>query len=45
MATEIDASSSSAADEVKARRSVPMVVVRCCWLTSPMTSTWRSARP
>ena len=45
IATEMEASSSSAADDMKASRRVLMVATRCCWLTSPMTSTCRSARP
>ena len=45
MATEIEASSSSAADDMNARRRVLIVATRCCWLTSPITSTCRSARP
>ena len=45
MATEIEASSSRAADDMKAIRSVFIVATRCRWLTSPMTSTCRSARP
>ncbi len=45
MATEIEASSSRAADDMKAMRSVLIVATRCRWLTSPITSTCRSARP
>ena len=45
IATEIDASSSSAAELVNASRRVLIVARRCRWLTSPMTSTWRRARP
>ncbi len=44
IATEIEASSSSAADDMKAMRRVLMVAARWRWLTSPITSTWRSAR-
>ncbi len=45
IATEIDASSSRAAELVKASRRVRIVACRCRWLTSPMTSTCRPALP
>ena len=45
IATQIVASSSSAAELRNASRRVAIVARRCRWLTSPMVSTWRSARP
>ena len=41
----IEASNSRAAEDRKASFSVRIVARRWRWLTSPMTSTWRSARP
>jgi hypothetical protein len=44
-ATEIVASSSSAAELMKASRSVFIVASRCRWLAKEIESTWTSARP
>ncbi len=45
MATEIEARSSRAEELRKARRRVRIVAARWRWLTSPICSAWRSARP
>ena len=45
IATEIVASSSSAAEERNAMRSVSIVATRCRSLTPRTVSTWRPALP